>query len=161
MVRAWGYREVASTHPRARMNGCVLEHILVAERKLGRALFPGEVVHHIDEDRGHNSDDNLMVFRTNADHTRFHSCGVAIKQDDGSYVSPGIRPKNLCAACGKPCRGKHCSVACKGLISRKVERPSHNELAQLMKQMPVVRIARQYGVSDNAVRRWARSYNLL
>ena len=34
-------------HPRARKNGYVLEHILVAEEMLGRPLEPGEEVHHI------------------------------------------------------------------------------------------------------------------
>ena len=34
-------------HPRADPNGYVYEHILVAEKILGRALKPGEEIHHV------------------------------------------------------------------------------------------------------------------
>lgn len=50
------------------MNGYVYEHILVAEKKLGRQLAPGEVVHHIDEDRMNNHPDNLKVYPSNQRH---------------------------------------------------------------------------------------------
>lgn len=53
-------------HPRARRNGYVLEHLLVAEQMSGRALRPAEEVHHINRNRADNRPENLKVF---ADHT--------------------------------------------------------------------------------------------
>lgn len=47
------------------------EHRVVAERKLGRELLPGEIVHHIDGNVRNNAPDNLRVM-TQADHIREH-----------------------------------------------------------------------------------------
>lgn len=57
------------------------EHRVVMERKLGRKLCKGEVVHHIDGNAHNNHPDNLMV-TTQSEHARAHStknriCSVA------------------------------------------------------------------------------------
>ena len=59
-------------HKRAKKNGYVFEHIVVAEAMLGRSLTDSEVVHHIDEDKTNNNPDNLMIFTNNQEHVRFH-----------------------------------------------------------------------------------------
>jgi hypothetical protein len=43
---------------------------------------------------------------------------------------------------------------------RKVVRPSSEELAALLGVVPMLRIGKMYGVSDNAVRKWAKAYGL-
>lgn len=43
---------------------------------------------------------------------------------------------------------------------RKVERPSRTELAEMLTVEPILRIAKRYGVTDNAVRKWAKWYGL-
>lgn len=47
-------------------------HRYMAEKRLGRKLRPGEVVHHIDRDKCNNSKSNLWVFKNRAEHDRIH-----------------------------------------------------------------------------------------
>jgi len=47
------------------------EHCIVAERMIGRALFPDEVVHHKDRNRSNNDPSNLEVMTRSA-HTALH-----------------------------------------------------------------------------------------
>jgi transposase-like protein len=42
--------------------------------------------------------------------------------------------------------------------SRKVERPSYEQLIQDVESMSFLAVGRKYGVSDNAVRKWIRWY---
>lgn len=76
---AWnGYVRIKMPdHPRALSNGYVWEHIVVAEKKLGRPLryfrkgHPcNENVHHINGNKLDNRPCNLEVFSTLADHAK-------------------------------------------------------------------------------------------
>ena len=51
------------------------EHRAVAEEKLGRALRPGEIVHHSDEAIHNNQPSNLAVIVSQAEHARLHFTG--------------------------------------------------------------------------------------
>lgn len=48
-------------------------HRVIAERKIGRKLQPGEVVHHIDGNKRNNDPRNLMVFKSQSEHAKFHA----------------------------------------------------------------------------------------
>lgn len=62
----------APKHPRAqRHNGAVVEHILLAEERIGRPMRDGEDVHHLDLDRRNNAPANLCVV-TGAQHRILH-----------------------------------------------------------------------------------------
>lgn len=105
-------------HPRA-SRGRVLEHIVVAEQKIGRPLNPGEQVHHIDGNKTNNDPANLEVL-SNADHQRKHLdkpmfqkkrvviqckvCGADFEVLPYKAASndPKIRPQT----CSKECRYK-------------------------------------------------------
>ena len=55
---------------------------------------------------------------------------------------------------------KYCSDECKGLSARKVERPLKDELQTLIKQHSYVSLGKMFGVSDNAVKKWAKAYGI-
>lgn len=160
----WKYREVyIPSHPKARPNGCVLEHRIVAEQLVGRVLRDEEVVHHIDEKKDNNTVENLIVFVSQDDHARFHQTGVMIRNEDNTYYSPIT--ENVCENCNSTyvqdkSKVRFCSKKCAGEFSRKVKRPSKDELAALIKTKSFLELGKMYSVSDNAVRKWCKSYGL-
>lgn len=60
-------------------------HRWVAERKLGRPLRPGEVVHHKDRDKSNNDPDNLWVFRSQEEHDEVHEIDAYRHGERASY----------------------------------------------------------------------------
>lgn len=151
-------------HHRAEENGLVYEHVYLVEKYIGRKLEEKEVVHHEDRNRSNNSKENLFVFRTIGDHSRYHKTGIKIETEDGSYISPPIRIK--CKQCGEYFDSTsdnghtYCSANCSSLDMRKAERPSKEELFELIKTKSFVEIGNTYNVSDNAIRKWCKSYGL-
>jgi hypothetical protein len=58
-------------------------------------------------------------------------------------------------------RRKFCSIECKRMGNRKVQRPSKEQLEADIGNLGWMAIGRKYNVTDNAVRHWARQYGLL
>ena len=50
----------------------MFEHVVIAERALGKPLPPGAVVHHVDEDPSNNAHDNLVICPNQAYHLLLH-----------------------------------------------------------------------------------------
>lgn len=44
--------------------------------------------------------------------------------------------------------------------TRKVQRPSKEELEKLIWEFPMTTLSKKFGVSDNAIRKWAQSYGI-
>lgn len=66
-----------------------------------------------------------------------------------------------CKDCGKEIsRGAERCPTCTSLQSRLVERPSKEELKNLIRNFSFLAIGKQYNVSDNAIRKWCIAYNL-
>jgi len=69
-------------HPRARKNGYVLEHLLIAEQMLGRPLMESEEVHHKDRNKLNNHPSNLQIYATHLEHWMTeHYADVASARD--------------------------------------------------------------------------------
>lgn len=179
-------------HDRAFDNGCVYEHVLVAEKMLGRSLKSKEVVHHKDKDRTNNNIENLMVFQTDEDHIAFHGGTKAVQDIDGTYycikqflqftyyyrdrtrrdIDNNIldtgsvhahitAQKDLCPICEtnqKYITSEMCNECYKKEKAKNI--PSKEELESLIYTLPFTKIGEIYGVSDNAVRKWCKKYNL-
>lgn len=163
-----GYIMVHSpNHHRASSNGYVYEHILIAEQMLGRILKDEEVVHHEDRDRTNNNIDNLFVFATASDHARYHYNNIMIKVDD-YYISPSNVRTKKCEVCDNIFEyypnaskvRKFCSAKCNTISQTKTNKPSKDELFNLVKIKSFVEIGRMFNVSDNTIRKWCKSYDL-
>jgi hypothetical protein len=72
-----------------------------------------------------------------------------------------IKPTGSCPQCGEDVyRTKYCSVECSSMSKRKAKRPSKEELAKLLEEKTVTAIALSYKVTGNAVKKWAKSYQI-
>ena len=137
-------------------------HILEMEKHLGRELSKEEVVHHCDQDRSNYALDNLWCFKTIADHTAFHQGAEAIKDDDGTYYCPN--KYHHCHICGKQI--DHTSDLCiecyneQRVANTKI--PNASELQDIIQQYNgnFTQIGKLFGVSDNAIRKWCKKYNI-
>jgi len=73
----FGYVYVYSPyHPFAKKDRYILRSRLVIEKQLGRFLAKNEVVHHINGVKGDDRPKNLMLFKNNKEHIKFHRKGV-------------------------------------------------------------------------------------
>lgn len=68
---------------------------------------------------------------------------------------------NYCSNCGVEISGKakYC-VACAHLEARVAERPTREELKELIRYTPFTQIGRMFGVTDNTIRKWCKSMSL-
>lgn len=147
-------------HHRSKVNGCVDEHIIIAEIKLNRKLFTEEVVHHIDYDKSNNSIDNLMIFKNGAAHTTYHHGGELIPLSNGTFDCKSKYKEKYCLNCKSKiyCYNKtgYCKQ-CYNKILRKVkDRPTKEQLIGLLKDNSYISIGKKYGVSDNTIRKWLK-----
>ena len=69
--------------------------------------------------------------------------------------------KYYCQRCGKELKKQatHC-IECHAFLQRKADRPNRKELKDLIRKLPFTDIGRKFGVSDNAIRKWCKAYNL-
>ena len=59
---------VDKRHGKNRLRHYRMEHILVAERALGRPFRVGEMVHHVNDRKAENRNSNLVIFKGHAYH---------------------------------------------------------------------------------------------
>ena len=77
-----------------------------------------------------------------------------------TFASPKKENKT-CPNCGKPiAKRSDACLECAHLKLRVGERPSREELKELIRTKSFCSIARDYNVSDNAIRKWCKAENL-
>ena len=66
-----------------------------------------------------------------------------------------------CKTCGKEVwQGNDCCPECAAKKLRIVERPNRELLKEKIRNQTFISIGNEYGVSDNAIRKWCKAYNL-
>lgn len=67
-----------------------------------------------------------------------------------------------CPVCNKKVLNtqKCCSYTCTGIFQRRVERPNPLELAKMVKEKGFEETGRFFNVSDNAIKKWCKGYNI-
>lgn len=75
--------------------------------------------------------------------------------------APNLVEKKYCIDCGIEISNtaNRCNK-CNQFLNRKVERPSREELKNLIRNQSFLSIGKQFGVSDTAIRKWCKSENL-
>ena len=91
--------------------------------------------------------------------------GCANRNLDKDKIPAGQRclmATGTCPVCKNDVFGtKYCSIKCSHMVQRRVERPSREQLEKDINELSWVAIGRKYGVSDNAIKKWAKSYQLI
>lgn len=167
-------------HPRAMKNdnwkGFIYEHIVIAEKYLGRYLYDNEVIHHLDNNPTNNRQENLLILDS-SQHRKLHQWINKVKTElvfSGNYFDRSVTkefPKyDRCEICNTLLQDqqiKCCSKECideyqilNESTKRNSSKPSPEQLQEDMDNLPWTEIGKKYGVSDNAAKKWAKNYGL-
>lgn len=132
------------------------EHRLVAARIHGK-LRRGLHVHHVNGQPTDNRAENLQVL-THSEHMKVHApTGENVAVDCHQCGKTFTRLKSQVERRSK----SFCSVECQRASQRKTSRPTKMQLAQTLADVNNFRaVGEMFGVSDNAVRKWAKQYGL-
>lgn len=130
-------------------------------------------VHHINGVNNDNRLENLQLLCPNCHAITDNYCGKNIKKENLLSVKRKIK---ICKYCGKEFSGQsdYCSIECgkkaredtliKSRLNNnenaKLGYPTKNWLEEAIKTRPFLDIGKEFGVSDNTVRRWCKKYGL-
>lgn len=141
------------------------EHHLAAQAAYG-AIPAGHHVHHINQVRTDNRVENLTVLSAR-EHALLHVDFRFLSQHGRDRASSHMTI--TCEHCGKSVHRavsqlnghNFCSNACRAIAGRKASWPTAEVLREILSTSSFRATGRQFGVSDNTVRKWARLYGLI
>ena len=155
-----GYWEVYVPHnPMSKTRcGWLLEHRYVMSEHIDRSLTRDDIVHHKDGDKLNNDISNLEL-TDRVSHGYTHHGG---RENDAICKQCGetftlYRPSTIKAKG----RGQFCSRECSELFRTTKLKPSKEQLIEDINTLPYTKIGKKYHVSDNAVRKWAKKYEII
>ena len=97
IVTGHGYAMLlAPSHPSARSRRYVYEHVIVAERAVGRFLPSGAVVHHVNGVKDDNRTSNLAVLQNHSEHMTLHTRLKVLRAGGDPWT------QLVCIQCRKP-----------------------------------------------------------
>ena len=110
-------------------------------------------LHHVDENRFNNKLENIKILCYNC-HMQEHNYSNSKKKKNPNK----IKEMKTCQ-CGSEIniRSTMCEK-CWSIKNRRVERPPFNQLLNEVTEMGYSGTGRKYGVSDNSIRKWIKSY---
>lgn len=121
------------------------------------------IMDHIDGDNNNHNLNNLRWVCPNCNYQLPTSNGKNIK----TYKN---REKKYCTNCGKELNKKNSSTKCSSCFAKELvykegnflieERISREELKKLIRLKSFTEIGKDFNVTDNAVRKWCKYYNL-
>lgn len=114
-------------------------------------------LHHINGDHNDNRLENLQILCPNCHSLTENFNGKKLKKE-----------QNFCLDCGNPIglHSKYCvKCAPKHRVNQAIkvnpeDRPSKEKLLDLIKTTSFTEIGKMYGVTDNAIRKWCKKYNI-
>ena len=114
----------------------------------------------LDHINGKNNDDRLNNLRWVCP-----NCNQQLETTGYKKMRVENKPekKYYCISCGKEISRNtknNLCLECFYKSTRLCERPTREELKNLIRTAPFTKIGQKYGVSDNAIRKWCDSYNL-
>lgn len=113
--------------------------------------------------------DNILTIQQIADKYELNNSTIYyINRGDTHFLPTEQYPlreitkkQNCCIDCGKKVHsGITRCKECRNLYQRKVERPTRAQLKEEIRTQSFVSLGKKYGVTDNAIRKWCKSFNL-
>lgn len=118
-------------------------------------------LHHKDGNKNNNNLENLCLLCSNCHSLTDNFRGKKNKKKNKKERKKKAKFYGICF-CGKPLkrRNKFCSYKCSRFHTRKVPRPTREELLILLKQNSYCEVGRRFGVSDHAIRKWLKAFEI-